>query len=56
MQLQDLVGRIAPVAGDPIHVGWLEQAEVVVVPQRAYRRLRQPRHRADPVHGSYLTS
>ena len=50
MQPQDLVRGVVPIAGERVHVSWLEQTEVVVVPQRAYRHLRQPRHGAYSVH------
>jgi hypothetical protein len=56
VQPEDLAGRVMPIAGKPIHVGRLEQTKVVVVPQRAYRHLRQARHRAYAVPGSYSTS
>src|SRR5262252_3231629 len=56
VQPEDLLGGVVPVPRDRVDVTRLEQANVVVMPQRAYRDLRQARHQTYPVHGSYSIS
>ena len=50
MQSYDLVGRVVPIPGALIDVGWFQQTQIVIVSQGAYRHLREASHRADPVH------
>ena len=50
MQPYDLVGRVVPIPSAWVNVGWLQQTQIVIVPERANRHLRQASHRADPVH------
>ena len=50
MQPYDLVGRVVPIPSAWVNVGWFQQTQIVIVPEGAYRHLRQASHRADPVH------